>query len=88
MKRVLCLALVLAPFSAFAQSEEPEMVDGHPVVRAAVTQIDMEGANVDGAVVKPSLVLSVERKPGSHESFIKLRKDFNDIADWEAEQQR
>jgi hypothetical protein len=88
MKRVLCVALLVAPLSALAQSEEPETIDGRPVVRKAVTELEFDTANVDASIVKPSMVLAMEHKPGEHTSLIKVRADFNDIASWEASQQK
>ena len=45
-------------------------------------------ANVDASIAKPSMVLAMEHKPGEHGSLIKVRADFNDIASWEASQQK
>lgn len=88
MKRVLCLALALFPLAASAQSEEPVTVDGQKVIYQKVTEIEIEGAEVDATVVKPSMVLAMEHKPGQHNSLIKVRADFNDISSWEAQRQR
>ena len=61
----------LAP--AFAQDEEEPKV-----IYKAKTEIDFEGVEVAGELVKPQGALLLERKRANFNPLIKLRTDFDD----------
>ena len=75
---VRCLILTAAFFSgtAFAQdAEEPK------VVYKSRTEIDFEGVEVDGELVKPQGALLLDRKRANFNPLIKLLTDFDDEMD-------
>ena len=61
---------------AFAQDEEEPKV-----VYKAKTEIDFEGVEVDGELVKPQGALLLDRKRANFNPLIKLRTDFDDEMD-------
>ncbi|MEC8193139.1 MAG: hypothetical protein VX944_07815 [Myxococcota bacterium] len=71
---ILTTALISAP--AFAQDEEEPKV-----VYKAKTEIDFEGVEVDGELVKPQGALLLDRKRANFNPLIKLRTDFDDEMD-------
>ena len=77
MNKLLTLSILgLSVFSttAFAQEEGEENVD---VSYKDKTEIDFEGVEVEGELVKPQGALLLERKKASFNPLIKLRPDFN-----------
>jgi len=56
---------------AFAQDED------RGVKYNSRTEIDFEGVDVSGELVKPQGALLLDRKRASFNPLIKLRKDFN-----------
>ena len=74
--RSLLLTAALAFTPAFAQDdEEPK------VVYKARTEIDFDGVNVDGELVKPQGAMMIDRKRANFNPLIKLRTDFDDEMD-------
>tara|TARA_Y100001978_G_C23580179_1_gene378577 strand:- start:381 stop:635 length:255 start_codon:yes stop_codon:yes gene_type:complete len=71
---IMTAALFSAP--AFAQDEEEPKV-----VYKAKTEIDFEGVEVDGELVKPQGALLLDRKRANFNPLIKLRTDFDDEMD-------
>ena len=71
---IFTAALFSAP--AFAQDEEEPKV-----VYKAKTEIDFEGVEVDGELVKPQGALLLDRKRANFNPLIKLRTDFDDEMD-------
>ena len=71
---ILTTALISTP--AFAQDEEEPKV-----VYKAKTEIDFEGVEVDGELVKPQGALLLDRKRANFNPLIKLRTDFDDEMD-------
>lgn len=71
---LLTAALVFSP--AFAQDE-----DEQKVVYKSRTEIDFEGVEVDGELVKPQGALLLDRKRANFNPLIKLRTDFDDEMD-------
>ena len=55
--------------------EEPK------VIYKAKTEIDFEGVEVDGELVRPQGSLILDRKRAQFNSMIKLRTDFDDEMD-------
>jgi len=80
MKRLTQLLLVLSTFatmgltSAVAQESED---DGRKIIYKARTEIDFEGVDVAGELVKPQGALLLDRKKGSFNPLIRLREEFN-----------
>ena len=62
-----------APLSALAQDEDG---DGRQVRYKEKTEIDFEGVDVSGELVKPSGSLLVDRKKAQFNPMIRLRTDF------------
>jgi hypothetical protein len=58
---------------AFAQDDG----DGQNVRYKERTEIDFEGVDVSGELVKPSGALLVDRKKAQFNPLIQLREDFN-----------
>ena len=74
--RCLILTASFVSFPAFAQDdEEPK------VVYKSRTEIDFEGVEVDGELVKPQGALLLDRKRANFNPLIKLRTDFDEEMD-------
>jgi hypothetical protein len=74
--RVLVIALLsLAAPSAFAQDDEASG-DGKKVQYKAKTEIDFEGLDVSGELVKPAGSVVAETKRAAFNPLIRLRTDF------------
>jgi hypothetical protein len=71
---ILTAALLSGP--AFAQDEEEPKV-----IYKAKTEIDFEGVEVDGELVKPQGALLLDRKRANFNPLIKLRTDFDEEMD-------
>ena len=65
------MILLLITSMAFAQDE------GREVRYREKTEIDFEGVDVEGQLVKPQVALLLDRKRASFNPLIKLRSDFN-----------
>ena len=80
MKRLTRPLLVLVAFttlgaaSALAQEVDD---DDRKIVYKARTEIDFEGVDVAGELVKPQGALLLDRKKGSFNPLIRLREEFN-----------
>ena len=74
MKYILLLIL---SGNVYASDEEPEP----RVVYKQKTEIDFEGVEIDGELVKPQGSLLLERKHAKFNPMIKLRTDFDDEMD-------
>ena len=76
MKQFLFLfSLTLFSSIAFAQEEVDE--EGRRVIYKKETEIDFEGLEVEGELVKPQGALLLERKKASFNPLIKLRSNFD-----------
>ncbi len=70
------LALFLM-FSATALADEPETpTTDRQIVYKQRTEIDFEGVEVEGSLVRPQGSLILDRKKGSFNPLIQLREDF------------
>ena len=74
-KYLLLISLTLFSSIAFAQEEVDD--EGRRVVYKKETEIDFEGLEVEGELVKPQGALLLERKKASFNPLIKLRSDFD-----------
>ncbi|MBM4364874.1 MAG: hypothetical protein FJ102_01565 [Deltaproteobacteria bacterium] len=70
----LASVLVYAP-AALAQDEGGD--EDRKVVYKQKTEIDFEGLDVSGELVKPQSALVLDRKKAQFNPLIKLRYDFN-----------
>ena len=70
-------SLGLFSTAAFAQDEETTD-DGRKIRYKEKTEIDFEGLDVSGELVKPSGALLLDRKRASFNPLIRLRTDFNE----------
>ena len=83
MRRILArssLVLLVAAVStapAWAADDEGDGGGGDKVVYKQKTEIDFEGLDVSGELVKPQSALVLDRKKASFNPLIKLREDFN-----------
>ncbi len=71
MRKILILSLLTVSFPAMAQD------DDRSVQYKDRTEIDFEGVDVSGELVKPQGALLLDRKRASFNPLIKLRTDFN-----------
>lgn len=72
----LFLLLILGvSFAGDSSNEEPK------VVYKAKTEIDFEGVEIDGELVKPQGQLILDRQRAQFNPLIKLRTDFDDEMD-------
>ena len=71
----LMTVFLLASRPALAQEEERK------IQYKSRTEIDFEGVDVQGELVKPEGALLLDRKKGNFNPLIKLRLDFNDEMD-------
>ena len=78
LTRTLILGTLALGFAtpAFAQDEDPP-ADGAKVIYKTKTEIDFEGLDVNGELVKPQSALVLDRKKAQFNPLIKLRQDFN-----------
>jgi hypothetical protein len=77
MTRFLLLTLLITPGLALADEGEEEP----KVVYKERTEIDFEGVEVQGELVRPQGALLLDRKRAQFNSMIKLRLDFDDEMD-------
>lgn len=68
------LALGMLSSSALAQDDD----DDRKVVYKQKTEIDFEGLEVAGELVKPQGALLLDRKRANFNPLIRLRTDFNE----------
>ena len=81
MRRLITRSLLVSSIglafagAAFAQDEESEA--DRKVQYKQKTEIDFEGLDVSGELVKPQSALVLDRKKASFNPLIKLRENFN-----------
>ena len=76
--KYLILPILMLPFAAYAdepQEQEPK------VVYKQKTEIDFEGVEVEGQLIKPQGSLILNRRAAHFNPLIKLRTDFDDEMD-------
>tara|TARA_E500000331_G_C16988521_1_gene596734 strand:- start:437 stop:691 length:255 start_codon:yes stop_codon:yes gene_type:complete len=76
--RFILVAILLA-FSSVSHADETE--DGQRIIYKQKTEIDFEGIELQGELVKPQGALLLDRKRANFNPLIKLRKDFDDEMD-------
>jgi len=76
---VLIATLAAGAASSAAQAQDDEEdTGGRKVIYKSKTEIDFEGLEVAGELVKPQGALLVDRKRASFNPLIRLRTDFNE----------
>ena len=75
MLHLLMLLVVAAPAYADESQNEPK------VIYKQRTEIDFEGLEIEGTLVKPQGALMLERRRAHFNPLIKLRRDFDDEMD-------
>ena len=69
------LGAVLLSFSTLAVADDTE--DDRQIVYKQRTEIDFEGLELQGTLVKPQGALLLDRKKATFNPLIKLRTDFD-----------
>jgi len=72
---ILALSTLLLPLAASAQETDAE---GRQIKYKERTEIDFEGVDVTGELVKPQGALLLDRRKANFNPLIKLRQDFRD----------
>ena len=84
--RLLPLALALGSVGFYAKparaddvnaTEDVDPDSGRKVSYKSKTEIDFEGLDVEGEMVKPSSALVLDRKKAAFNPLIKMRENFN-----------
>ena len=65
-------------FSGFAYAVPPETSEDVQIRYRARTEIDFEGVEVEGSLVRPQGSLILDRKKGAFNPLIRLREEFNE----------
>jgi len=69
--------ILLLMFSATAMADTPEEpTNERQIVYKQRTEIDFEGLEIEGALVRPQGALILDRTAGSFNPLIRLRMDF------------
>lgn len=81
MKNLHCVfAFFSIFFAASAYAEDgTEDVGDRKVIYRQKTEIDFEGVEVEGVLVKPSSSLVLERKKAAFNPLVKIRTDWDDM---------
>jgi len=74
---VFAITIPLAFVSTSAMAQEVDD-QGRKVIYKAKTEIDFEGLEMSGELVKPQGALLLDRKRASFNPLIRLRTDFNE----------
>lgn len=83
MKNLHCVFAFFSIFfatSAYAE-DGTEDVGDRKVIYRQKTEIDFEGVEVEGVLVKPSSSLVLERKKAAFNPLVKIRTDWDDMID-------
>ena len=77
VRKMLMLGALVAVSSAPAWAQDEGEEGDRKVSYKATTEIDFEGLDVNGELVKPSSALVLDRKKAEFNPLITLRSDFN-----------
>ena len=80
-RALVCMGVLLALSGGSALAQDDEPTPGQKVIYKEKTEIDFEGLDINGELVKPQGALLLDRKRASFNPLIKLRTDFNDEMD-------
>ena len=81
--RFILVAILLA-FSSVSHADETE--DGQRIIYKQKTEIDFEGVEIEGELVKPQGALLLDRKRAKFNSMVWIRADFDDEMDKSVEE--
>jgi hypothetical protein len=73
------LAILLVGAALAADSVEIDESSDRKVIYRQKTEIDFEGLDIEGILVKPSSSLILERKKAAFNPLVKIRTDWNDM---------
>jgi hypothetical protein len=73
------LAIFLIGAALAADSVEIDESSDRKVIYRQKTEIDFEGLDIEGILVKPSSSLILERKKAAFNPLVKIRTDWNDM---------
>ena len=76
MRKSLAVVAALTLFVTPAQAQE-DGESGRQIKYKARTEIDFEGVDVQGELVKPQGQLLLDRRKANFNPLIRLREDFN-----------
>lgn len=77
VRKMLVMGALVAASAAPAWAQDEGEGDDRRVTYKATTEIDFEGLDVNGELVKPSSALVLDRKKAEFNPLITLRADFN-----------
>jgi len=78
LTRILLLAGLVSAFAGAARAQDAEGGDDdRKVTYKQKTEIDFEGLDVNGELVKPQSALVLDRKKAAFNPLIKFRENFN-----------
>lgn len=75
MKKILAVVFLM---SNAAVAEDTVSDEERKITYKQKTEIDFEGLDVQGEIVKPSSALVLERKGATFNPLVKIRTDWND----------
>ena len=74
---LICSIIATSGFSISAFAQDAEDESSRQVKYKARTEIDFEGVDVSGELVKPSGSLLLDRRKATFNPLIQLRENFN-----------
>ena len=77
---MLYIALVILSTNALADDPQPQEQEVK-IVYKEKTEIDFEGLEIEGELIKPQGALLLDRRSATFNPLIKLRRDFDDEMD-------
>jgi len=80
MKYLVLFMLSGVAYADDTKEEEPK------VIYKERTEIDFEGVEIAGELVRPQGSLVLERKRAQFNSMVKLRTEFDDEIDWSVDE--
>ncbi|MCB9761382.1 MAG: hypothetical protein H6739_16185 [Alphaproteobacteria bacterium] len=80
-RRILTFAVALIVGSVLLSSSANAQEEERKIQYKQRTEIDFEGVEVSGELVKPQGALLLDRKRATFNPLIKLRQDFNEEMD-------
>ena len=75
--RLVLAVIAILPFSTAALADEP--VEDRKIIYKQKTEIDFEGIELQGELVRPQGALLLDRKRAKFNPMIQLRRDFDDL---------
>lgn len=79
-KQLRILTLLVIAFSPVTANAD-ESIEDRKIIYKQKTEIDFEGIELQGEIVKPQGALLLDRKRAKFNPMIRLRTDFDDMMD-------